>query len=241
MAWDFVAWGYLAGVALVFLRQLTFLLFKMDEFGWESINRADLIVCFAISAFFWPVFAFKRPEVLLNPQVLFKNELENANKARIRSKFEESPPYCSAWTTFTHRPVLSAGDRPPTVFTFPSEEAESTLISGGRFGPFESQDQKALIRWLELAITCDETSTEVPAPWHQAFNLVADELIYKGIGECFCPECNFSCPNKMLVPSTGSTGFGWLQNQFHCPNGHLVMSYDFIKVFCGSHSHKNPI
>ena len=238
MVWEFVAWGYLAGVALVVLRQMAFSFLEMDEFAWKSINTVEFCGFFALSAVFWPLVCLKRPEILLNPGYLFKSELERAKQDRIRSELEQSPPYCSGFITFTHKPVVGPSDGPVTIFRFPSEDAELTLIDGGRFGPFEGREQKALIRWLELAVTCDETATEVPTPWHHAFELVADELISRGIGECFCPECNCSYSNKALTPSTGSTGFGWLQNQYQCPEGHLVMSYNFIKVFCGSPSHK---
>jgi len=234
MVWEFVAWGYLTGVALVCLRQLAFSFLEMDEFAWRSINNVEFFGFFALSALFWPLVCLKRPEILLNPSCLFESELERAKQARIRSELEQRPPYCSGFITFTHRPVVGQADRSVTIFRFSSEDAESTLLEGGRFGPFEGRDQKALTRWLELAVTCDETTTEVPALWHHAFELVADELISKGIGECFCPECNSAYANKVLTPSTGSTGFGWLQNQYKCPEGHMVMSYDFIKVFCGT-------
>lgn len=238
MVWDIVAWGYLIVIALVFLRQIAFSLFEMDEFDWKVLSKGEFFVFLAFTAILWPVVCLKRPITLLNPALLFETELERASKARIRSELEKRPPYCSGWITFTHRPVATSECNSATVFTFQSEEADFVLISGGRFGPFNSQDQKALSHWLELAVNCDETKTEVPSPWHHAFELVADELISQGIGECFCPECHCSYPNKALSPSTGSTGFGWLQNQYLCPEGHLVMSYDFIKVFCDNHSHK---
>ena len=231
MVWDIVTWGYSIGIALVFLRQMAFSAFEMDEFDWNAIDRLEFFVFFTLAAIFWPLIALKRPKALFNPAYLFETELARANEARIWSEIEKHPPYCSGQTLLTHIPNPEPGAL-PVNFTFPSEEIEAVLIEGGRFGHFEGRGHKALLHWVELAVPCDPTKTAVPTMWQDDFNIVADELIYRGIGECHCPQCSRTYPNKLLVPSTGSTGFGWLQNRYCCPEGHLVMSYDFIKVFC---------
>lgn len=230
MVWDIVIWGYFIGIALVFLRQMAFSAFEMDEFDWNAIDRFEFFGFLVLTAVFWPLIALKRPKALFNPAYLFETELARAQEARVWAEIENHPPYCSAQTLLSHIP--NAGSEALAVnFTFPSEEIEAVLIEGGRFGPFEARGHKALRRWVELAANCDPTKTAVPSMWQGDFNIVADELIHRGIGECHCPECNRTYPNKLLVPSTGSTGFGWLQNRYSCPAGHLVLSYDFVKVF----------
>lgn len=233
MVWEFIAWGYLCGVTLVILRQIAFSLFEMDQFAWESIDRLEFFGFFTISAVFWPLICLKRPSSLFNPALLFEMELNRANEARTRFELENRPPYCSAWASLRHTP--NAGLVPfPVDFTFPSEDIEKVLLEGGWFGPLQGRDHKALLHWVELAVLSDPTKSDVPPVWQNAFNIVADELIHRGVGECYCPQCERTYSNKLLVPSAGSTGFGWIQNRFSCPEGHLVMSYDFIKVFCGT-------
>ncbi len=233
MVWDFVAWGYLAGVALVFLRQLVFSLLEMDSFAWNAIRQTEFFGFLAMTAVFWPLVVIKKPIVLFKPAAMFESELRKANEERYRSQLERLPPYCSARVLMNHIPNTCEGTQ-PTGFIFDSQDVEAVLRSVGRFGCFEARDEKALLKWVDFAVLCDDTKTEVPAIWQRAFNMVADELIYKGLGECYCLQCERTYPNKLLVPSTGSTGFGWLQNRYSCPEGHLVLSYDFMKVFCGS-------
>lgn len=239
MVWDIVAWGYLAGMALVVLRQIAFSLFEMDRFAWGAINRVDFFGFIAISAVFWPLICLKRPNLLFTPALLFEMELNWAREARTRSQLENRAPYCSAMVSLRHTPntghVLL-----PVDFTFSSEDIEKALLEGGQFGPFQGRDHKALLRWVELAVLSDRTKSEVPRIWQHDFNIVADELIHRGVGECYCPQCERTYPNGLLVPSTGSTGFGWIQNRYSCPEGHLVMSYDFIKVFCGTRRVTKP-
>lgn len=232
-----VIWGYLIGTALVLLRQMAFALFGMDEFDWNAIDRFEFFGFFVLTAFFWPVIALKRPKALLKPAYLFETELARAKEARLWAEMEKHPPYCSAQALLSHTPNAGSGAL-PVNYTFPSEEIEAVLVERGRFGSFEGRGHAALLRWVALAVHCDPTKTAVPSMWQGDFNIVADELIYRGIGECHCPQCSRTYPNKLLVPSTGSTGFGWLQNRYSCPGGHLVMSYDFIKVFCGARSSK---
>lgn len=238
MVWDIITWGYFIGIALVFLRQMEFSAFEMDEFDWNAIDRFEFFGFLVLTAIFWPLIVLKRPKALFNPAYLFETELARAKAARVWAEIEKHPPYCSAQALLSHIP--NAGSEAlPVNFTFPSEEIEAVLIEGGRFGRFEGRGHGALLRWVELAVPCDPTKKAVPPMLRGDFNIVADELIYRGIGECHCPECSRTYPNKLLVPSTGSTGFGWLQNRYSCPEGHLVMSYDFIKMFCGSHKFRS--
>lgn len=237
MVWGIVTWGYSIGIALVFLRQMAFLVFEMDEFYWKAIDRFEFFGFLILAAVFWPLIALKRPKALFNPPCLFETELNRAKEARVWAEIEKNPPYCSAQALLTHIPNAGSGAL-AVNFSFLSEEIEAVLIQGGRFGHFEARGHKALLRWVELAVRCDPTRTAVPSMLQGDFNIVADELIFRGIGECHCPQCSRTYPNKLLVPSTGSTGFGWLQNRYSCPEGHLVMSYDFIKVFCGARSSK---
>ena len=235
MILDIVIWGYLIGMALVLLRQMAFALFEMDEFDWCTISKVEFLGFLAMAAVFWPLLALKRQKALFNPAYLFETELARASEARAWAEIEKHPPYCSALAVLPHIPNAESGAL-PVNFVFPSEEIEAVLIEGGRFGRFEGRGHKALMHWVELAVHCDPKKTAVPSIWQVDFNIVADELIHRGIGECLCPECSRTYPNKLLVPSTGSTGFGWIQSRYSCPEGHMVMSYDFIKVFCGSHS-----
>lgn len=238
MAWEIVIWCYLIGIALVLLRQIAFALFEMDEFDWNAIDRFEFFGFLGLTAVFWPLIALKRPKALFNPACLFETELNRAKEAKAWAEMEKNPPYCSAQVLLSHIPN-SGSEALAVNFTFPSEEIEVVLIESGRFGRFEGRGHKALLRWVELAVHCDPTKKAVPPMLRGDFNIVADELIYRGIGECHCPECSRTYPNKLLVPSTGSTGFGWLQNRYSCPEGHLVMSYDFIKMFCGSHKFRS--
>lgn len=234
MVWDIVTWGYAIGIALVFMRQMAFSAFEMDEFDWNAIDMFEFFGFLTLAAAFWPLIALNRPKTLFNPAYLFETELARANEARAWAEMEKNPPYCSAQALLSHIP--NAGSEAlPVNFTFQSEEIEAVLIEGGRFGLFDARGHKALLHWVELAVHCDPTKTEVPMIWQEAFHIVADELIYRGLGDCHCPQCGITYPNKLLVPSTGTTGFGWIQNRYSCPEGHMVMSYDFIKVFCGSH------
>lgn len=235
MVWDIVILGYSIGVALVFLRQMAFSALEMDEFDRNAIDRFEFFGFLVLAATFWPLIALKRPKALFNPACLFETELNRAKEARVWAEMEKNPPYCSAQAVLSHIPN-GGSEALPVNFTFPSEEIEAVLIEGFRFGRFEERGHGALLRWAELAVHCDPTKTAVPSMWHGDFNIVADELIHRGIGECHCPECSRTYLNKLLVPSTGSTGFGWLQNRYSCPEGHLVMSYNFIKVFCGRRS-----
>lgn len=230
MVLDIVIWGYAIGIALVFLRQMAFTAFEMDEFDWCAINKVEFLGFLAMAAVFWPLLALKPQKALFNPAYLFETELARAKEARVWAEMEKNPPYCSAQAVLSHIPS-GGSEALPVNFTFPSEEIEAVLVEGGRFGHFEGRGHGALLRWVELAVHCDRTKTAVPPMLQGDFNIVADELIYRGIGECHCPECSRTYPNKLLVPSTGSTGFGWLQNRYSCPERHLVMSYDLIKVF----------
>ncbi len=200
---------------------------KYDWCDWQ-INRQQILSKVMRRVFLWP-FYLVCPKQLINPIFDFKPSgydwEDPADLARRRYAFMDNPPSCGSTISISGECGWASAKG---EFLFPSQVAHAFAVKKWR----ENRTLPGLrgtIWWLGLRDDALGEKSPVPELLIN-FDKIVNEMIDAGVGQARCPECNTIYSMTEIVSETASF-ISYVYRFLKCPEGHILMRYEFIHLF----------
>ncbi|MFS1702429.1 hypothetical protein [Alteromonas sp. AMM-1] len=196
-----------------------------------------LIATLPLNIILWPMYLF----VLFQERSL-KSVLEyksydvlslpsNAELEKRRERILElwnNPPPCGKYIYTTSRNSRFC-DNTEAMFVFESEQVFAHFAHYLKDEVSIYDHAAAIKKWVAQADSSQDVCSCVPEEWDD-FRDIERDLIAKGIGQCFCKQCNKIFENNSLVIKQEALKIGWNFERIECPNGHSVIITETMHI-----------